>query len=48
MLRPKIASERKVAAEGGLKETIIYLGWHINTRTFTLGLSTKKVKAWTS
>ena len=31
-----------------MKETIIYLGWFINTRTFIIGLPMEKVKAWTS
>ena len=33
-------------AEGGLKETIIFLGWFINTRLFTIALQTEKVPAW--
>ena len=45
ILRPKIASKRKLAAEGGLEEKIIYLGWHINTRSFEISLPAEKAKA---
>ena len=48
ILCPKIASKRKLAAKGGLQELIIYLGWAINTRAFTIGLPPDKVTAWTA
>ncbi|KAL7504543.1 hypothetical protein ACHAXN_002172, partial [Cyclotella atomus] len=36
--RPQTASVRKLQAEGGLAETITYLGWLINTRSLTISL----------
>lgn len=46
ILRPPIASLRKLLAEGGQKESIIFLGWFINTRAFTIGLPADKTTAW--
>ena len=34
-------------AEGGLKETIAFLGWFINTLSFTIVFQTEKAMAWT-
>ena len=36
--RPDPASIRKMLAEGGLNETITFLGWQINTRSLTVAL----------
>ncbi|KAL9178537.1 hypothetical protein ACHAXT_001875 [Thalassiosira profunda] len=44
--RPHEASIRKLLAEGGLKELIIFLGWLINTRAFTIALPKEKASAW--
>ncbi|KAL7526102.1 hypothetical protein ACHAWF_006679, partial [Thalassiosira exigua] len=44
--RSPIASIRKLLAEGGLTEILIFLGWLINTRLFTIGLPTEKATAW--
>ena len=44
--RPDPASIRKMLAEGGLKETVIFLGWLINTRAFTIALPPEKAAAW--
>ena len=46
--RPETASERKLRAEGGMAEQIIYLGWLINTRAFTIGLPNDKAIAWSN
>ncbi|KAL9179582.1 hypothetical protein ACHAXT_008872 [Thalassiosira profunda] len=43
---PHEASIRKLLAEGGLKELIIFLGWLINTRAFTIALPKEKASAW--
>ena len=44
--RPDPASIRKMLAEGGLKEIVIFLGWLINTRSFTIALPPEKATAW--
>ena len=44
--RPDPASIRKMKAEGGLKETITFLGWFINTRLLTIALTHEKATAW--
>ncbi|KAL7523086.1 hypothetical protein ACHAWF_000360, partial [Thalassiosira exigua] len=44
--RSPITSVRKLLAEGGLIEILIFLGWLINTRLFTIGLPTEKATAW--
>jgi len=46
--RPDPASIRKMMAEGGLKETIIFLGWKINTRALSIALPTEKWIAWSA
>ena len=46
--RPEAASERKLQAEGGLVESITFLGWTIDTRKFTISLPAEKAKAWSS
>ncbi len=38
----------KLAAEGGLSETKIILGWHFNFRTFTVNLSEHKFIEWSA
>ena len=45
---PHPASIRKMIAEGQLRETITFLGWFINTRSFTISLPTEKWKAWST
>ena len=35
-------------AEGGLKETITFLGWFINTRTMKISLPEEKYIAWST
>ena len=47
VLCPEMASIRKLLAEGGLAEEMIFLGWHINTRKFIIALPAYKLKAWT-
>ena len=42
---PDPASIRKMIAEGQLRETIPFLGWFINTRSFTISLPTAKCRA---
>ena len=44
--RPDPTSIRKLMAEGGLAELIIFLGWQIDTRRFTVALPIDKWKAW--
>ena len=44
--RPDAQSVRKLLAEGKLREVLTLLGWHINSRDFTIGLPIEKVKAW--
>ena len=44
--RPDPASIRKMMAEGGLSEIITFLGWLIDTRSFTIALSIEKWVAW--
>eukprot|EP00956_Cyclotella_meneghiniana_P032130 scaffold86951_cov48-Cyclotella_meneghiniana.AAC.2 len=44
--RPEAASKRKLQAEGGLVETLTFLGWTINSRAFTIALPAEKAKAW--
>ena len=44
--RPDAASIRKLLAEGGLEETITFLGWLINTRLLTIALTPDKEAAW--
>ena len=46
--RPDAASIRKLKAEGTLVELIIFLGWLIDTRRFTIALPIDKWKAWRS
>ena len=46
--RPDPASIRKMLAEGGLKETVTFLGWFINTRRLTIALPREKSAAWSS
>ena len=45
--RPEMASIRKLLAEGGLEEEMIFLGWFINTRAFLIALPDYKMQAWT-
>ena len=45
--RPETASRRKLIAEGGLTELMIFLGWQINSRTLEISLPEEKAKAWT-
>ena len=44
--RPDIASIRKMQAEGGLAELVIFLGWLIDTRRLLIALPLDKWKAW--
>ncbi len=44
--RPEAASRRKLLGEGGLSETLIMLGWKINSRTLEISLPEDKAKAW--
>ena len=46
--RPDAASIRKMLAEGGLAEIMIYLGWEINTRALTIAIPFDKWKAWSA
>jgi len=46
--RPDPASIRKLLAEGGLKEIIIFLGWLIDTRSFQIALPIEKWVAWSN
>jgi hypothetical protein len=46
--RPETASTRKLLGEGGMAETIIFLGWQINTRSLQISLPEEKAKAWSS
>lgn len=46
--RPDAASVRKLMAEGSLAETIIFLGWQINTRSFKISLPEDKATAWSN
>ena len=46
--RPDPASIRKMLAEGGLQETITFLGWFINTRLLTIALQAEKTVAWSN
>jgi len=46
--RPDPASIRKLLAEGGLKEIITFLGWLIDTRSFTIALPIDKWVAWSN
>ena len=43
--RPDPASICKMLTEGGLKETITFLGWFINTRRFTIALQAENTVA---
>ena len=45
--RGEMASMPKLKAEAYLTEVIIFLGWEINTRAFTIALPFEKEKAWT-
>ena len=44
--RPPAASVRKLKAEGTLRETIVFLGWFIDTRKFIICLPNEKATAW--
>ena len=44
--RGEMASIPKLKAEAFLTETIIFLGWQINSRAFTIALPFDKFKAW--
>ncbi|EJK63975.1 hypothetical protein THAOC_15339, partial [Thalassiosira oceanica] len=44
--RPDIASIRKMHAEGGLAEIVIFLGWLIDTRRLLIALPKDKWKVW--
>jgi len=46
--RPDAQCIRKLKAEGRLQETIIFLGWHINSRSLTICLPDDKAIAWTT
>jgi hypothetical protein len=46
--RPETASTCKLLGEGGMAETIIFLGWQINTRSLQISLPEEKTKAWSS
>ena len=46
--RPDLASIRKMIAEGGLSEIIIFLGWLIDTRHFTIAIPIEKYVAWST
>ena len=46
--RPDPASICKLLAKGGLKEIIIFLGWLIDTRHFTIALPIDKWVAWSN
>lgn len=46
--RPDTASIRKMLAEGGLKELIIFLGWQIDTRRLTMALPEDKFVSWSA
>ena len=35
-------------AEGGLKESITFMGWFINTRRLTIALPSEKSSAWSN
>jgi hypothetical protein len=45
--RSETASRRKLIAEGGLTESLTYLGWRINSRTLEISLPKEKAIAWT-
>ena len=45
--RPDAQSIRKLAAEGQLRELLIFLGWEINSRSLMIALPKEKVQAWT-
>jgi len=44
----KMVAEDKLAAEGGLTETKVILGWFFNFRTLTVSLQEHKHTAWSS
>ena len=46
LVRPDIASIRKMQAEGGLAEIVIFLGWLIDTHRLLIALPPDKWKAW--
>ena len=48
IVRPDILSVRKMLAEGGLHELVIFLGWSINTRRLTVALPEDKYLAYSS
>lgn len=46
--RPDPQSIRKLKAEGRLRETMIFLGWEINSRSLSIALPRDKLTAWTN
>ena len=46
--RPDPASVCKILAKEGLRETITFLGWFINTRLLIISLQAEKTVAWSN
>ena len=44
--RPDPQSIRKLAAEGQLRESLVFLGWEINSRSLSIALPQEKASAW--
>ncbi|KAL9186588.1 hypothetical protein ACHAXT_005826 [Thalassiosira profunda] len=46
VFRPTPQSIRKLAAEGQLRESLVFLGWEINSRSLSIALPQEKASAW--